>query len=81
MDTKLATTNIRIQQWLAVFKARNESGLKIDEYCNQNGISQNSYYYWLRKAKYSLKGTTSFQTRYTRILNTSPQGLLYVSIT
>ena len=51
MDTKLATTNIRIQQWLAVFKARSESGLKIDEYCNQNGISRNSYYYWLRKAK------------------------------
>jgi transposase-like protein len=51
MDTKLATTNIRIQQWLAVFKARTESGLTIDEYCDQNGISRNSYYYWLRKAK------------------------------
>lgn len=51
MDTKLATNNIRIQQWLAVFKARAESGLKVDEYCDQNGISRNSYYYWLRKAK------------------------------
>ena len=43
MDTKLATTNIRIQQWLAVFKARNESGLKIDEYCVDRHSKPNQY--------------------------------------
>ena len=51
MDTRLATTNIRIQQWTAVFKAKAESGLTVDEYCDRNGISRNAYYYWLRKAK------------------------------
>ena len=51
MDTRLATTNIRIQQWAAVFKAKAESGLTVDEYCDQNGISRNAYYYWLRKVK------------------------------
>ena len=51
MDTRLATTNIRIKQWAAVFKAKAESGLTVDEYCEQNGISRNAYYYWLRKAK------------------------------
>lgn len=51
MDTRLATANIRIKQWTAVFKAKAESGLTVDEYCDQNGISRNAYYYWLRKAK------------------------------
>ncbi|MGN6712773.1 hypothetical protein [Anaerocolumna jejuensis] len=30
MDTRLATTNIRIQQWTAVFKEKAESGLTVD---------------------------------------------------
>lgn len=51
MDTRLATTNIRIQQWAAVFKAKAESGLTVDEYCDQTGISRNAYYYWLRKTR------------------------------
>ncbi|WP_154669408.1 IS66 family insertion sequence element accessory protein TnpA [Ruminiclostridium cellobioparum] len=51
MDTRLATTNIRIQQWAAVFKAKAELGLTVDEYCDQNGITRNAYYYWLRRAR------------------------------
>ena len=51
MNTRLAATNIRIQQWTAVFKAKAESGLTVDEYCEQNGISRNAYYYWLRRAR------------------------------
>ena len=51
MDTRLATTNIRIQQWTAIFKAKAEAGLTVDEYCEQNGISRNAYYYWLRRAR------------------------------
>jgi len=51
MDTRLATTNIRIQQWADVFKAKAESGLTVDEYCEQNGLSRNAYYYWLRRAR------------------------------
>ena len=51
MNSRLAATNIRIQQWTAVFKAKAESGLTVDEYCEQNGISRNAYYYWLRRAR------------------------------
>ena len=58
MNTKLAATNIRIQQWSAVFKARAESRLTIDQYCDQNGISRNSYFYWLRKARTAALETT-----------------------
>ena len=51
MDTKLATRQIRIQQWAAIFKDRTSSGLKVDDYCQQHDISRDAYYYWLRKVK------------------------------
>ena len=28
-----------------------ESGLKVDDYCAQHGLSRNAYFYWLRKVK------------------------------
>lgn len=51
MDTKLATTQIRLQQWAAIIKDRCESGLKVDEYCELHQLSHNAYYYWLRKIR------------------------------
>lgn len=27
------------------------SGLKVNEWCEQNGVSRNAYYYWLRKIR------------------------------
>ena len=60
MDTKLATTQIRIQQWAAVIHDRQESGLKVDDYCEQHGLSRNAYYYWLRKVKESALTQTGF---------------------
>lgn len=51
MDTKLATRQIRLQQWAAVIKDRNSSGLKVDDYCKQHGISRDTYFYWLRKVR------------------------------
>ena len=51
MDTKLATQQIRIQQWAAIIKDRISSGLKVDDYCRQHDISRDAYYYWLRKVK------------------------------
>ncbi len=51
MDTKLATTQIRMNNWAAVIKERNASGLTINDYCKQKGISRNAYYYWLRRVR------------------------------
>ncbi|WP_408637222.1 IS66 family insertion sequence element accessory protein TnpA [Oribacterium asaccharolyticum] len=28
-----------------------ESGLKVDDYCTQRGLSRNAYLYWLFKVK------------------------------
>lgn len=51
MNTQLATQQIRLNQWAAIIKDRNESGMIIDEYCKLHNLSKNAYYYWLRKVK------------------------------
>lgn len=51
MNTKLATTQIRITEWAAIIKDCKSSGMKVDDYCQQHDISRDAYYYWLRKVK------------------------------
>lgn len=47
-ETRLAVREYRIDQWMQIIQDRNQSGLTIQEYCQQNGLNQNAYYYWLR---------------------------------
>lgn len=51
MDTKAATREIRLNEWMKIFDDRASTDLSIDEYCKLNNLSRNSYYYWLRLAK------------------------------
>lgn len=51
MNTKLATNRMRTGQWADIIKDCKESGLKVDDYCAQHGLSRNAYFYWLRKVK------------------------------
>lgn len=51
MNTKIATTQIRIAEWTAIIKDCKASGMKVDDYCQQHDISRDAYYYWLRKVK------------------------------
>lgn len=49
----------RHQQWQEIVCACQNSGLSNKEYCRQNGISEKSYYYWLRKMRKGIvKATT-----------------------
>ena len=41
----------RLQQWSNLIKDCQSSGMKVDAWCETNGISRNSYYYWLRKIR------------------------------
>ena len=45
----------RRQQWAQIIRECQSSGLSNREYCQQHGISEKSYYYWLRK----LRGTAA----------------------
>lgn len=48
MITRLAKRNYNIQQWKTIIQDRNNTNLTVDEYCKQNVLSRNSYFYWLR---------------------------------
>ena len=54
MNAKEAATQYRMKEWAAIIQDRADSGLTIDKYCEQRGISKNSYYYWLKAIRKKL---------------------------
>jgi hypothetical protein len=44
-------TKFRRDQWEKLITDYQNSGLKVDEWCEQNHISRHAYYYWLRKIR------------------------------
>ena len=50
-DVQSIKKQLHMQQWTAIIEDRIASGLKIDEYCEKNQLSRNSYFYWLRKIR------------------------------
>ena len=52
MENVLQVRNeYRRQQWTQIIRECQSSGLSNKEYCRQQGISEKSYYYWLRKLR------------------------------
>ena len=52
MADMLAVRNeLRLQNWTEVVRSKQESGLTNREFCAQQGISEKTYYYWLRKVR------------------------------
>ena len=47
----------RLQEWAQVHRQCKESGLSNREFCRQKGISEKSFYYWLKKLRESAKGS------------------------
>ena len=41
----------RAQNWAMVIQECNDSGLSNREFCRQRGISEKTFYYWLRKLR------------------------------
>ncbi len=72
MDAKLATREFRLQQWMAIFHDRSESGLTIKQYCEERGISRDSYFYWQKIARNSAIKNSN-RTTFAE-LNVSEQG-------
>lgn len=40
--------NTRMNKWRQLIHERQQSGQSVRAWCRQNGIRENSYYYWLR---------------------------------
>ena len=51
MEELSAKTQINIQKWLEVIHRCRDSGLSNQQWCEENGISLKSYYYWLAKIR------------------------------
>ena len=52
MENVLQVRNeYRKQQWVQIIQGCQSSGLSNKEYCREHGISEKSYYYWLRKLR------------------------------
>lgn len=53
-EARKLTNKYRLEQWTAIIQERISSGKKVNEWCAENNISRDSYYYWLRKVKLAL---------------------------
>jgi len=53
MDIHLVTTNVRLEHWTGIIQDRINSGLTVKDYCIQNHVSRDAYFYWLRRIKLS----------------------------
>ena len=58
---KNATGKLRLAQWTKIIKDRAESGLTINDFCKQNSISRDAYYYWLRKVRVAAIKTSGLE--------------------
>lgn len=45
MDTQLTVKNLQHQSWAVMVRQQVNSGLSINEWCEQNGISTKTFYY------------------------------------
>ena len=50
-DVLAARDEYRAQNWAILIQECNNSGLTKREFCQQRGISEKSFYYWLRKLR------------------------------
>lgn len=51
----------RAQNWAMLIQECHASGLTNREFCQQRGISEKSYYYWLRKIRNQISESTTPQ--------------------
>lgn len=53
-DVLKVRSEYRLQEWTEIIRQCQNSGLSNKAFCQQNGISEKSYYYWLRKLRNTL---------------------------
>ena len=64
-------TQVRMNNWATLIKECRNSGQTVKDWCADNDLSINAYYYWLRKlrlAAIDMAGTeTSCSTQFARV--------------
>lgn len=51
MTTQEVKNHYSLKKWASIIQECNASGLSTKQWCNQNGIQEGSYYYWLKKIR------------------------------
>lgn len=51
MTTQEVKNHYSFQKWASIIQERNASELSTKQWCNQNGILEGSYYYWLKRIR------------------------------
>jgi hypothetical protein len=51
MDTHKAANNYRLTQWAQVMKEHAQGNQSTKAFCQERGITPNTYYYWQRKLR------------------------------
>jgi predicted site-specific integrase-resolvase len=46
-----AKQDFQIRRWQCLIKEFKESGMKLNKWCANNGVTKDQYYYWLRKVQ------------------------------
>lgn len=65
MNTHLVAKEVKLSQWNALVQECLGSGMKIKDWCQQNNINKDAYYYWLRKIREA--ACDSMETRFVRV--------------
>lgn len=73
-DVLAVRDECRLQNWTQIIGERQASGLTNKEFCAQRGISEKTYYYWLRKVREASTEVTGPQLIRLREINESPKG-------
>lgn len=60
-DVLAVRDEYRAQTWAGLIQECNTSGLTKREFCQQRGISEKSFYYWLRKLRSQMAQTAAPQ--------------------
>lgn len=50
-DVLAVRDEYRLREWAQIHRRCRESGLSNREFCRQNGISEKTFYYWLKKLR------------------------------
>lgn len=51
MNEKNIKTEYNLKQWHLIIQDCRNSGMKVYDWCKQNNVNRNSYYYWYKKVR------------------------------
>ena len=54
MNVSKVTHQVKLDRWTTLLNEQKSSGLSVKDWCSQNGISRDRFFYWKRKLKESL---------------------------